>query len=144
MILDAFNEFDAVGTALTATRASTNVIDLRGFADSAIGCPLYVYVQVNTALTSGGSSTLTVAIQTDDNSSFSSATTLFTTGSIAKASLVAGYRILSVALPEGCERYIRLNYTVGTADFTAGTITAELIPYRAQYDKYYPSAIPVT
>lgn len=143
MITDVLNEFDAPNTALTATRVSTNVVDAKGFGDVGIGGCLYIYVQVNTALTSAGASTLTVALQTDDNASFSSATTVYTTAAIPKASLIAGYQVVNVAVPTGCERYLRLNYTVGTADFTAGSITAEIIPYQGQSDRYYPSAIPV-
>ena len=144
MITDILNEFDAPATALTATRVSTNVIDTRGVADIGIGADIFLYVQVNTALTSAGASTLAVSIETDDNSAFSSATTIYTTVAIPKASLVGGYQVVNTPIPSGCERYLRLRYTVGTADFTAGTVTAEIIPYQGQSDRYYPSAVPVT
>ncbi len=120
-------ELDAPLTALTATRASTNYYINVGNGDLSINTqPLYIQAYVDTALTSGGASTLTVTVETDDNSSFSSAEVLLTTGSIAKASLVKGYELFNAKLPHGVQKYLRLNYTVGTADFTAGTVNGRI------------------
>ncbi|HHY0854094.1 TPA: Bbp16 family capsid cement protein, partial [Raoultella ornithinolytica] len=66
---------------------------------------------------------LTVTVQTDDNSAFSSATDVLSL-TIPLASLVQGYKSPVITLPMKLERYIRLNYTVtGTAP-TAGKVTA--------------------
>ncbi|UOF77489.1 major capsid protein [Caudoviricetes sp.] len=141
MHIDYQNTFDPTGTALTATRVSTNYLDTRGAGDVGIGCPLYVDIVVHTLFASGGSSTLTVTLETDDNTSFSSATTLWTSGAIPKASLVKGYR-LQFPVPVGAERYLQLRYTVGTADFTAGKLNAFLLPEQGQNDRVYATTVP--
>lgn len=118
--------------AITSTAASTNYIDL-GPIDSSTtremgyGVPLDLLVLVNTAFTATGAATLTITLEVDDNTSFSSATTVWSSGAIAKASLVSGYQIPLQYVPKGVnERYMRFNYTVATGPMTAGTITAAL------------------
>jgi hypothetical protein len=114
--------------AVTASAASTNIIDFThgAPADVGVGDHLYLVVQVDTAATAGGAATVTFALQTDDNSSFSSATALWTSATIAKATLVAGYKVVSMAIPEGVEQYLRLYYTVATGPLTAGAFSAFL------------------
>jgi hypothetical protein len=60
-----------------------------------------------------------------DNSAWS---TLAQSDAIPVASLVQGYKFLPGEVPGGTERYVRLNYVVGTAAMTAGAITAALVP----------------
>ena len=91
------------------------------------GTPIEILIQWTVAAVSGGASTVTVDLETDDNSAFSSATVLATAGAIAKAVLVAGYQMKIHYMPRGAERYIRLNYTVATADLTAGKVTAGFV-----------------
>jgi hypothetical protein len=83
--------------------------------------PLLIQVTENFAtLTS-----LTVTIETDDNEAFSSATTIATTQAVPVASLTAGYIFQITALPiRLTERFVRLRYTVGGSNATAGKITA--------------------
>lgn len=89
--------------------------------------PIYFVAFVPTAFTSGGAATLQVKLQTDDNSAFSSATDVEDSGAVAKATLVAGYEIFSVAIDRSTvERYLKVTGTVGTADGTGGTITSYL------------------
>jgi hypothetical protein len=124
--------------AVTATAVSSNIIDLGATGtvpggstalsrDIGKGTPVEILIQWTVAAVSGGASTVTVDLETDDNSSFSSATTLATTGAIAKATLVAGYQMKIHYMPRGAERYIRLNYTVATANLTAGAVTAGIV-----------------
>lgn len=116
--------------AITATAASTNVIDLGPIKTGIVrdvgkgaDCPLLV--QVTEAFTAAGAATLTITLECDDNEAFSSAKTLWTSGAIPKATLVAGYVVLPEYLPRGTnERYIRMNYTVATGPMTAGKIVA--------------------
>jgi hypothetical protein len=123
--------------AITSTAASTNYIDRgapgtpHGAAaaldnDWAPGQPVPFEVLVNEAFTAAGAATLTVDLEMDDNTSFSSATTVLTSGAIGKATLIIGYNCFAgLYLPEGItERYLRLNYTVATGPMTAGKITA--------------------
>jgi hypothetical protein len=124
--------------AITASAASTNIMDLgatgtpiRGnqlVRDIGAGTPVGFLAQVTEAFTAAGAGTLTVSLEVDDNSGFSSATTVWTSGAIPKATLVAGYRLPIEYLPKGInERYFRLYYTVATGPMTAGKITAGLM-----------------
>lgn len=119
--------------AITATAASTDVIDLGatntvfGAATALVrdigrGYEIPLRVQVVTAF--NNLTSLSVSVQVDDNSSFSSPKTVQISQAIPLASLIAGYVFEEVALIPGVnERYMRLNYTVvGTAP-TLGAIT---------------------
>lgn len=132
MIFDKQVQFSAA-QAVTASAASTNVIDLLAagipYGDNAalardqglFNIPLLI--QVVTAFATLTS--LKVAVQTDDNSSFSSATTVLETEAIAAASLVAGYQFNIDKIPlKTTERYVRLYFTVAGSDATTGAITA--------------------
>lgn len=121
--------------AITADTISTRVIDTNPnvsdnlTADIAAGKPLYLQVLVTTAMVSAGSATLTVALESDDNTSLSSATVHATLASaVAAATMVAGYYIVrNFALPAGdYQRYVGLRYTTNTSDFETGNITAWL------------------
>jgi len=122
--------------AITATAASTNILDLGApgtpkHAAAAItqdfgrGRHVPIRVQVTESFTNLTS--LEIAVQVDDNASFSSAKTV-ATSSVALAALVAGYALPTEYVPRGVdERYMRLYYTVtGTAP-NAGKITAGLV-----------------
>lgn len=136
--------FDAQNTvsdqqAVTATAASTNVIDfgatgkpIGGAAnlrrDLGRGKPVPFRAQVTEAFLAAGAATLTVTLETDDNEAFATPKTVWTSAAIAKASLVPGYVFAVDYLPRGTdERYFRLNYTVATGPFTAGKITAGVV-----------------
>lgn len=112
--------------AVTASAASTNSLDMRvATRNIGAGQPIELVCLVTTTTTSGGSTTMDVALQDSaDNSSF--ANTVIAAAGIAKATLVAGYEFLRAALPRGLRRYLRVNYTVNTANFTAGAFTAYL------------------
>lgn len=112
--------------AITASAASTNAIDLgaegadtptpnmnAGFA----GHIMAIVTKAFTNLTS-----LTVALQCDSDEEFGSATTLDSV-TVALADLVAG-KTLKFRIDEGCERYVRLYYTVTGSAPDAGTILA--------------------
>jgi hypothetical protein len=113
--------------ALTATAASTNVVDQLA-ANVAIGNELYVETIVTTVLASSGkSATLTMTLQGATTEAFSSPITLGATEAIAEASLVAGYvRRIRIPIEQGY-RYLRMYYTVGTENFTSGKISAYFI-----------------
>lgn len=123
MLIDSQNEFSNK-QAITVTAPSTNIIDLGVDRDIGKGEPVPILVQVTTAFTAAGAATLTVDLETDDNASFSSATNLWTSGAIGKATLVEGYKFLINYIPRENERYLRLNYTVATGPMTAGNIEA--------------------
>lgn len=134
MLLDkelVFSDAQAVTTA-TAT-ASTNYLDMLAVGDPGVGEPMWAVGQVDTTVqASGGAANVTFALQVDDNSSFSSATTIYATAAIAKATLVAGYRFMCVRLPPipagAKERYLRALITPDTNDLTAGKFNIFLTP----------------
>ena len=110
--------------AVTVTAPSTSYIDQKAAGDP--GKPCYLVIRVDTSFTATGSGTLTIDLETDDNTAFSSATILWSSGAVGKASLVGssvGYRKI-IPIPIGAERYLRINYTVATGPMTAGNIDA--------------------
>ena len=122
--------------AITATAASTDIVDLMttGAAyghDAALvrdlgtgqGIPLLIQaVEDFNTLTS-----LTVTVQVDDNSGFSSAKDVMST-TIALANLKAGRTFAITVIPPGAnERYMRINYTVTGSNPSAGKITAGVV-----------------
>ncbi|HHB7081045.1 Bbp16 family capsid cement protein [Klebsiella pasteurii] len=120
MLLDQQALFSAA-QAITATAASTNVIDTGSNKDVGKYGDIQLLIQVVEAF--NNLTSLTVTVQTDDNSAFSSAADVLTM-TIPLASLVLGYKSPVITLPMKMERYIRLNYTVtGTAP-TTGKVTA--------------------
>ncbi|HEB8921909.1 TPA: hypothetical protein R1A79_001539 [Klebsiella pneumoniae] len=120
MLLDQQALFSAA-QAITATAASTNVIDTGSNKDVGKYGDIPLLIQVVEGF--NNLTSLTVTVQTDDNSVFSSAADVLSM-TIPLASLVLGYKSPVITLPMKMERYIRLNYTVtGTAPAT-GKVTA--------------------
>ena len=136
MLIDKLNQFSAdAGDSPTGTggTASTNIIDLGVARDigGAVTDQLMLLCQVATAFTSGGSGTLQVQFQTaPDNGSGAPGAwvTLSQSDAVPVASLVQGYKFLQGELPGPTQRFLRLNYVVGTAAMTAGTLKAALVP----------------
>lgn len=123
MILDQ-NLVLSDAQAITATAASTNTIDLSVARDVGPGYELPLLIQVGEAF--NNLTSLTVEVQTDDNTSFSSPRSL-ASQTIPLASLTVGAKSAIQKVPVGTERYVRLNYTVtGTAP-TTGKVTAAII-----------------
>lgn len=122
MIFDQTNKFSSE-QAVTATAASTNVIDLGVTArDIGLGqdIPVWVGVDVDFA----GLTSLQVTVETDDDVGFGSAVTVIQTGAVLLASLTAGYQFAIQDIPKNVlGRYVRLNYTVVGVG-SAGTLTA--------------------
>lgn len=129
MLYDTQNLFSD-NQAITADAASTNIIDLAQgqLKEVAFGTPIPLRIQVTESFT--GATTVEIKVQTDDNVSFSSPTTLATTGAIANNTLKAGYVAPINFVPRGNERYMRLYYdvTVGSgASISAGKFTAGIV-----------------
>lgn len=134
MILDA-NLTLAEDQAVTATAISENVMQLNA-AGTVHGegaaivrnlgpgkeIPLLIQVTEDFAtLTS-----LTITLETSANADLSSPTVMASSGAIAAASLVAGYRpSFTRVFPDGAlSDYIGLRFTVTGSNATAGKITA--------------------
>ena len=116
---------------LTSTADSTNILDLGAHGDD-IQRELTLFVQFRGNVESAGQSTLIIQLNTDDalnadGDDLAADNTLWTSASIAKTALTDGAMLVKMPLPPGIQRYLRLTYTVGTANLTAGAIDAGLI-----------------
>lgn len=145
MYLDAHlvlsSEQDISQTA--GTYNSTNVIDFGDGsttdADGVLalggGHPIYVKIVIVEAVTSAGAATVQFQLETDYAEAFDgSSVVLAETEAIGKATLVAGYECTLSMVPEQVERYLRVNYIIGTATTTAGTVDAFLVLDRQDGD----------
>lgn len=120
------------------TYVSTNTIDLgtAGTIPHLGGTPLMdigrgnepdLLCQITETFTSGGAATLTVQLIQSANADLSSPTILQTTPALALATLVAGYQF-RLRIPPGISaRYLGVQYVIGTATTTAGTVTAGIV-----------------
>jgi len=119
-----FNESDA---AITATTASTNVIDL-GAADLGKSEEMDIFVQVTEAF--NNLTSLGIKAQTATDAAFSTPIDLPVQATPLLAALTLNSVQLQVSVPKGVLRFMRLYYTVtGTAP-TTGKIRAGLITNR--------------
>lgn len=134
MILDNTTLFSDA-QAVTASAASTNVIDLGPIAtgitrDIGKGTPIPLLVQVVEVFdSSADDETITVAVQFDSTTTFTPDKAI-TIGSMTNAQLkTLGFQLPCQAIPDGSNmRYMRLYYTVaGTGSFTAGKLTAGIV-----------------
>lgn len=139
MILDTYNQFaDATSVAAAAgTALIGDVIDLgAASADIGNGQPLYLVIQTDTEIITGGAAgTIEFQLASDSTANLAtSATVHFSTGSMVTddaalndARLNAGGVIAAVALPMGTyERYLGILCVTGTTTTTAGKINAFL------------------
>ena len=139
MIMDELLEFcdaTALDTSGTDTDLVGDVVDLGSAPTNPVelgnGQPVYLVIQVDTAVTSGGSATVQFHLATDAAAAIATngtATYHWSSGAIGKATLVAGYELV-VPVPIGAdapyERYLGILTTTGTAAVTAGKINAFL------------------
>lgn len=120
--------------AITVTADSTNVVDLGvpgtpygGKAalhqDVGKGTKVPILAQVTESFTSASSGVMTISVSIGATTALG--TKIVSVGPIAKADLVAGYQIPIDVLPNQLtERYLGMEYVVGTDPMTAGKITA--------------------
>lgn len=145
MILDKLLMFSEK-QAVTASAASTDVIDLGPIdgtrRDIGVGYPLEFWATVDTTATAAGAATLNVQLQTSpDNSTW---TTIYDSGALALSALTAGKRLFSAKVPAGVQKYIRVNYSVGTGPLTAGAFTSGINLDVDNNTPYYPIRSKVT
>lgn len=158
MILDGALQFTGAAGAVntdsptTGTQQSTNVIDLVNARDLGVGDDpsIKLLVQILTTFANGTSLQLQLQGAPDNGSGLpGSYTTMWDSGAIAEASLVAGRYLANVDLPrtilalpntgassaQALPRFLRLQYvTVGTHN--AGALYAGLVLDRQDYVAY--------
>lgn len=95
------------------------------------GRPIWLLVQIGTAATSGGAATIIARFVSADNGPLTTNLTpiLQTPDTVIPlATLAAGYRFPFKTVPGKVTRqFVGMQYTVGTAVYTAGTISAGLV-----------------
>lgn len=146
MILDKLNEF-ADATALNTGAAGGyligNQIDLGlNGLDVGNGEPLYLVIQVDTAITAGASGTVAFSLASDATAVIDPAastkhltTPVFTVGT----GIAAGTVLYTGAIPaEGnvYERFLGIVQTTGVAAVTAGAVSAFLVRDVAKWKAY--------
>ena len=144
MILDAQNLLSDA-QAFSSSGASSNIIDLGATRDIGKGEPMAVVITVDQAADyTTGDETYQFDIQVDDNSNFSSPTSIVSR-SIAANSLTQGsIHVLPVPPDKSVERYLRLYATLGGTTPSV-TITAALVPMSSvQNDGVYPDGITIS
>lgn len=147
MIIDKLLEIadaTALSTAGTGLALVGSQIDLSVARDIGNGEPLYLVIQVDTAVASAGAATVQFQLVSDAQAAIAtdgSATVHVASGAIGKATLVAGYTVvLPIPMEDPAfERYLGLLQNVGTAALTAGKINAFITPYPHKW-KAYPDA----
>jgi hypothetical protein len=77
-----------------------------------------------TELFAGTGTTVTITLVTCAEATFASATTLWSSGAIAKAATVAGTVLAQVVVPVGVLRYLRIIYTTDNTMETTGRIAS--------------------
>jgi len=132
--------------AITATAASTNTIDL-GATGTPYGSPsalardignAQVPLSVSVTESFNNLTSITISIQVDDNTAFSSPVTVWTSPAYTLTQLATGAKyLLPDEFPVGTnERYVRLMYTLAGTAPTLGKITAGVVAARQRNRKY--------
>jgi hypothetical protein len=152
MLLDSQLMFSNA-QALTATAASTDVVTFVNDRDMGIGKNVeLVILGSGTFASTNGTATLTVQVQySEDNSTYVTAAQSDAMTITQLNSAIANNEPYLLAMPlprpkKGTDTrplYVRLNYVVGTQNFTAGTVTAGLAIGRDDV-VYYPRNFSVT
>lgn len=149
MLLDALLQLSAA-QAVTSTAVSTNTVDLSQNRDIGAGEDMYAVFTVDTTVTAAGAATVNFQIIISASANLSSPTILAQTDAIGKAELTAGRRPIVIEIPESIlaaqpigQRYLGVQYTVGTGPLTAGAFTCYLSNSPVSVGKNYPSGFSV-
>ncbi len=115
--------------AITATAVSTDSILMQGLTGLSRSRNLRVFAQVETALTGGAATGLTVEmIQADNAALTTNVESLGSTGVIAAgATLGVGRRLVDQPMPAVTKPYFGFRYTAAGGSFGAGAITAGIV-----------------
>lgn len=146
MIIDAQNLFSSA-QAVTATAVSTNTVDLSQNREIFAGREIEIFINVDTTVTSAGASTVNFQVITSASAALTSPTIVVQTDAIPKASLAQGARLMlrcpSAFINNLGQRYLGIQYTVGTGPLTAGSFTVGVTCDFNDVPKYYPSGYAV-
>jgi len=116
---------DAQDETTVAEHVSDNVVDTVVLGRSIP--EMYLVIRVNTTVTSDGSATVAFKLITSASENMGTPTILHSVAAVAKATLVAGYQVCRVRIPQGALRYLAVCYTPAVAALTAGAFDAFLV-----------------
>jgi Bbp16-like protein len=149
MITDGLLQL-ASAQAVTASAVSQNTIDLGLSRDAGAGEELFVVITVDQTVAAAGAATVQFQVITSASPNLSTPTVLMQTDAIAKTDLPAGRRPIVIELPRSNalaqplgQRYLGLNFNVGTGPLTAGQFTVNVVHDVQDMGKFYPSAYTV-
>lgn len=136
MIIDSLAQFCSATSAIlnVGNAILGNVIDLNAgtlsptLRDEGSGQGIWLNIIVTTTFV-GAASTTKFELSSDSTADLATSRTIhYATAAIAVATLVAGYVVAQVRIPNGVtyERYLGLWETVATANVTAGAVTSFL------------------
>lgn len=136
------------GTAITASRVSTNVIDLLVARDMGAGAVLGIHVDITQNFATLTSLVIDFEVSADNSTFYNILTSMV----IPAAQLIVGSPIFRYGVPlnqvlnatagvaAAPGRYVRLNYTVAGSNATAGAVLAYLNPMEDRNQTYiYPN-----
>ena len=112
------------GQAITADAVSENTIQI-GKNDASVGEPTPLFVFVEEAF--NNLTSLTIAIQTCADSSFSSGVSTVFEETILLANLVKDAVLNPKYLPKGAKDFVRMKFTIDGTAPTTGKITAGVV-----------------
>jgi hypothetical protein len=149
MLTDALLQLSSA-QAVTASAVSTNTIDLSQARDLGPGEDITISISVDIAATAAGAATVQFQLITSAAANLGAPTIIAQTDAIGKAALVIGARI-DIKVPSQTtvqgvalgQRYLGVQYTVGTGPLTAGSFTAIGVYDFADVTKAYPAAFTV-
>ncbi len=114
--------------AVTATAVSTDSILMTGNLGSDRTRNLRFIAQIETPLSGGTGTGITVEIIEATNAALTTGVvSLYTSGSIATATANAAYRVVDVPMPKVSLAYVGARYTMATGAYGAGAITAGMV-----------------
>jgi len=146
MIIDAQNLFSSA-QAVTATAVSTNTVDLSQAREVFAGEEVEIFFNVDTTVTAAGAATVNFQVITPAPAAPTSPPSVVQPDAIPKANLAAGARF-SLCVPSAFinnlgQRYLGIQYTVGTGPLTAGAFTCGVTADWNDVPKYYTSGYAV-
>ena len=149
MLTDALLQLSSA-QIVTASAVSTNTVDLSQARDIGAGNNLFVAITVDEAATAAGAATVNFQVITSAAAALTSLTIIGQTDAIAKTELTLGRKVIVIPIPSAIllaqpigQRYLGVQYTVGTGPLTAGKFSAAIIDEDISVNKNYPSGFTV-